>query len=211
MPRLTLLDGDSGVALLTPEGLKRPVYHLLSLLEQLGDTVIAQGDMYLAARQSGREDIQVLLYHYDACFDTLFEGGSRVEEQAPFVELMKDHDYNREVTLSVRGMTGRFAIRKYRLTSEEYASRYRDFPLPPADRLSAETLRVLNGTLAPEMSLNLLELDGAYHLTLKLAPFEILLLCFEKLYVFGLPVLIVWNSFYSKNCGFSSHLIEKFQ
>ena len=83
MPRLTLLDGDSGVALLTPEGLKRPVYHLLSLLEQLGDTVIAQGDMYLAARQSGREDIQVLLYHYDACFDTLFEGGSRVEEQAP--------------------------------------------------------------------------------------------------------------------------------
>lgn len=34
------------------------------------------------------------------------------------------------------------------------------------------------------MSLNLLELDGAYHLTLKLAPFEILLLCFEKLYVF---------------------------
>ena len=181
MPRLTLLDGDSGVALLTPEGLKRPVYHLLSLLEQLGDTVIAQGDMYLAARQSGREDIQVLLYHYDACFDTLFEGGSRVEEQAPFVELMKDHDYNREVTLSVRGMTGRFAIRKYRLTSEEYASRYRDFPLPPADRLSAETLRVLNGTLAHEMSLNLLELDGAYHLTLKLAPFEILLLCFEKL------------------------------
>ena len=181
MPRLTLLDGDSGVALLTPEGLKRPVYHLLSLLEQLGDTVIAQGDMYLAARQSGREDIQVLLYHYDACFDTLFEGGSRVEEQAPFVELMKDHDYNREVTLSVRGMTGRFAIRKYRLTSEEYASRYRDFPLPLADRLSAETLRVLNGTLAPEMSLNLLELDGAYHLTLKLAPFEILLLCFEKL------------------------------
>ena len=137
--------------------------------------------MYLAARQSGREDIQVLLYHYDACFDTLFEGGSRVEEQAPFVELMKDHDYNREVTLSVRGMTGRFAIRKYRLTYEEYASRYRDFPLPPADRLSAETLRVLNGTLAPEMSLNLLELDGAYHLTLKLAPFEILLLCFEKL------------------------------
>ena len=182
MPRLTLLDGDSGVALLTPEGLKRPVYHLLSLLEQLGDTVIAQGDMYLAARQSGREDIQVLLYHYDACFDTLFEGGSRVEEQATFVELMKDHDYNREVTLSVRGMTGRFAIRKYRLTSEEYASRYRDFPLPPADGLSAETLRVLNGTLAPEMSLNLLELDGAYHLTLKLAPFEILLLCFEKLY-----------------------------
>ena len=181
MPRLTLLDGDSGVALLTPEGLKRPVYHLLSLLEQLGDTVIAQGDMYLAARQSGREDIQVLLYHYDACFDTLFEGGSRVEEQAPFVELMKDHDYNREVTLSVRSMTGRFAIRKYRLTSEEYASRYRDFPLPLADRLSAETLRVLNGTLAPEMSLNLLELDGAYHLTLKLAPFEILLLCFEKL------------------------------
>ena len=72
----------------------------------MGDTVIAQGDMYLAARQSGREDIQVLLYHYDACFDTLFEGGSRVEEQAPFVELMKDHDYNREVTLSVRGMTG---------------------------------------------------------------------------------------------------------
>ena len=65
----------------------------------------------------------MLLYHYDACFDTLFEGGSRVEEQAPFVELMKDHDYNREVTLSVRGMTGRFAIRKYRLTSEEYASR----------------------------------------------------------------------------------------
>ena len=120
--------------------------------------------------------IHILLYHYDACFDTLFEGGSRVEEQAPFVELMKDHDYNREVTLSVRGMTGRFAIRKYRLTSEEYASRYRDFPLPPADRLSAETLRVLNGTLAPEMSLNLLELDGAYYLTLKLAPFEILLL-----------------------------------
>ena len=61
------------------------------------------------------------------------------------------------------------------------------------------------------MSLNLLELDGAYHLTLKLAPFEILLLCFEKLYVFGLPVLILWNSFYSKNCGFSSHSIEKFQ
>mgnify|MGYP002228689520 CR=1 FL=1 len=83
MPRLTLLDGDSGVALLTPEGSSAPVYHLLSLLEQLGDTVIAQGDMYLAARQSGREDIQVLLYHYDACFDTLFEGGSRSRNRPP--------------------------------------------------------------------------------------------------------------------------------
>ena len=44
------------------------------------------------------------------------------------------------------------------------------------------------------MSLNLLELDGAYHLTLKLAPFEILLLCFEKLYVFKRPENH-WNFF----------------
>ena len=86
--------------------------------------------MYLAARQSGREDIQVLLYHYDACFDTLFEGGSRVEEQAPFVELMKDHDYNREVTLSVRGMTGRFAIRRntHPGTGISLCRRQMDFP-----------------------------------------------------------------------------------
>ena len=164
--------------------------HELDLAARVSDTVVCVAgdriDKIGAPEEIFTREYIAKLYHmepgkYDACFDTLFEGGSRVEEQAPFVELMKDHDYNREVTLSVRGMTGRFAIRKYRLTSEEYASRYRDFPLPPADGLSAETLRVLNGTLAPEMSLNLLELDGAYHLTLKLAPFEVLLLCFERL------------------------------
>ena len=89
--------------------------------------------------------------------------------------------HNRSVSLRIDHITGRYALRKYRLSPEDYVSKYPNSPFLTCDNLSKETLRVLNHTLAPEESLTMLELKGNCQLELNLSPFEIVLLVFEPL------------------------------
>ena len=168
-------------ALFTRDGIKQPIYHLFYLIAQMGCTLFGQGDMYRITRQSGREDFQILLYHYDSCFDSLFEGEDEVAGSVVFTDLMAlNHNYARELTVRLQNSSGAFAVRRYRFAPEQYDIGPASMELM-SDRLSAESLRVLNRTLEPEMSLRLLDLDGSFTFSTKLAPFEIVLICFEKL------------------------------
>lgn len=173
--------GTGGLPLLTQGGAKLPVYHLLYLTARMSGTLVSQDEMYRVTRQPGQEDFQVLLFHYDSCFDALFEGEAGVAGRAAFTDLMAlNHDYTRELTLHIQNISGAFAVRRYRFTPERYNIGSVSTALG-AECLSPESLRVLNRTLEPEMSLQLQELDGSFTLRAKLAPFEILLFCFEKL------------------------------
>ena len=184
--QITLTDelgpAGGGLALMTAAGLKTPVYHLLYLLARMDDSIIEEGEMYFVTQKEGKADFQVLIYYYDECFDALFQDASKAAEHATFMDLVaKDCDSNREVALQINHISGNYAMRRYRLTSEDYQSKYRETPFLSYGGLSEETVGVLNATLAPETTLSMLEATGTYSVDCKLGPFEILLLSFEKL------------------------------
>lgn len=185
--RIALMDEQGaadcgGLALLTDTGLEKPVYHLLCLLERMGDALIEQGETYFVTRTAGKADFQVLVYYYDDCFDALFQDAVKAAEHATFIDMVaKDCDSNREVSLHVGSIWGKYALRRYRLTAEDYLSRYRDTPFLDFRNLSEETLRVLNHSLAPEVTLSMLEANGTFSIDCKLDPFEMILFSFEKL------------------------------
>jgi len=175
-------DTDGGIPLVTERGVWTPVYHLLSLMGQMGDTLIAQGDMYFITQGAEKQAFQILTYSYDDCFDALFEDPSKAQEHASFIELIaRDCDSSRTVRLSIHNISGNYVLRRYQLTAEDFQSKYRDSALFSCGELSRETLRVLNDSLAPKPSLSLLELNGSYDVEFKLNPFEIMLFSFEKL------------------------------
>lgn len=186
--RITLLEGHGGtgekpgLSLLTERGLKKPVYHLLSMMGKMGSRLAAQGNMYFAVRTPGGEDFQILLYHCDKSFDPLFEDPAEARQHIDFLNLMAQNcDNNRAVSLHIDGIQGQYALRRYRLSPEDYISKYKNAPFLSCEKLSEETLRVLNATLAPEESLLMLEPKGDCHLELELRPFEVVLLSFERL------------------------------
>ena len=140
--RITLLEGHGaagekgGLSLLTERGLKKPVYHLLSMTGKMSSRLTARGDMYFAARTAGSEDFQILLYHCDKSFDPLFEDPVKAQEHIHFLDFMAQNcDNNRVVSLRLDHMQGRYALRKYCLSPEDYVSKYKNAPF-----LSCETL-----------------------------------------------------------------------
>jgi len=173
---------DNRLPLLTPEGVKKPAYHLLYLLARMGGALIARGDRYFATRRAGEAGFQIILFHYDKGFDDLLETETNEMEQTVFVELMlQDRDHSRGFSLHLEHITGRFLLRKYRITAQEYAGGFDYEPILSCSQVSEETIQVLNQTLAPEVSLELIEANGSYRLELTLTPFEIVLMCFEPL------------------------------
>lgn len=186
--RITLLDRDTSdtewgcLSLVSEAGLKKPIYHLLSLLGNMEDQLVAAGNMYFVTCTPDGKGLQVLLYYCDKNFDPLLEDPDKAKAHISFLNLMaQDCDNNRSVSLRIDHITGRYALRKYRLSPEDYVSKYPNSPFLTCDSLSKETLRVLNNTLAPEESLTMLELKGNCQLELNLSPFEIVLLVFEPL------------------------------
>lgn len=186
--RITLLEGHGalgekgGLSLLTERGLKKPVYHLLAMTGKMGSRLMEQGAMYFAVRTAGSENFQILLYHCDKSFDPLFADPVKAREYIHFLNFMAQNcDNNRSVSLRIGHMQGRYALRKYCLSPEDYVSKYKNAPFLSCENLSQETLRVLNATLAPEESLTMLEPKGSCCLELELRPFEVVLLSFEKL------------------------------
>lgn len=188
MDRITLLEGHGaagekgGFSLFTERGLKKPVYHLLSMMGKMGSRLAAQGNMYFASQTPGGEDFQILFYHYDKSFDPLFLDPVKARQHIDFLDLMaRNCDNNRSVSVHVDHIQGQYALRKYRLSPEDYVSKYKNAPFLSCEKLSEETLRVLNATLSPEEGLTMLEPKGRWHLELELRPFEVVLLSFEKL------------------------------
>ena len=173
--RIALLEGRGaagergGLSLLTEGGLKKPIYHLLSMTGKMGSQLVAQGDMYFAARTAGSEDFQILLYHCNRSFDSLFADPDKARQHISFLNFMvQDCGNNRQVSLRLDHMRGRYALRKYRLQPEDYASKYKNAPFLSCEKLSEE-------------SLTMLEPKGSCRLELELRPFETVLLSFEKL------------------------------
>lgn len=186
--RIALLDrpasggGPVSLSLMSDAGLKKPIYHLLSLLGKMGDQLIAAGTMYFVTRGPEDGGLQVLLYYCDKNFDPLLEDSDKARAHISFLNLMaQDCGNNRSVSLHIDHITGRYALRRYRLSPEDYVSKYPKAPFLTCGALSRETLRVLNRTLAPEETLTMLELTGSCQLDLNLCPFEIILLVFEPL------------------------------
>ena len=151
-------------ALLTKGGLFDPAYHLLYLLKRMDDSLVATGDMYYITQTPGTDDFQILVYFYNENPETWF-----------------DDIFKRDVRLNINNIKGKYILKRYRMASEEYVFTYNEAAVLSGESLSEETLRLLNGILSPKTSLNMLELDGSYNIDLRLDPFEIVLLSFERI------------------------------
>ena len=186
LPPVALLpeNGKAGeeLTLLSAEELRSPVGHLMTLLGQLGGETLHHSDGCLALRSADGGRIQVLLYRYDRSYDTLFRDAAAARENTNLLSLVAQGcDSQSSVVLQMDHMAGEYALRRYVLTPEDVWSVYKKVPQELAERLTPEVLQLVDASLAPRTSVQLLELDGVCRMEQELSPFEVQLLVFEKL------------------------------
>ena len=187
LPPMALLPENGKTAgeeltLLAAEGLHSPVGHLMALLGQLDGQVLHRSDGCLALRSAAGRAVQILLYRYDRSYDALFRDAAAARENTNLLSLVAQGcDSQSSVTLQLEHMAGEYALRRYVLTPEDVWSVCKKAPQELAERLSPETLRLLDASLASRVSVQFPQLDGTCRMTLELHPFEVQLLVFEKL------------------------------
>lgn len=170
------------LTLLSAEELHSPVGHLMALLGQLDGQALHRSDGCLALRSADGGGIQVLLYRYDRSYDALFRDAATAWENTNLLSLVAQGcDSRSSVVLQLDRMAGEYALRRYVLAPEDMWSVYKKVPQELAERLTPEARRLVDASLAPRTSVQLLELDGTCRIEQELSPFEVQLLVFEKL------------------------------
>lgn len=154
----------------------------MALLGQLDGQALHRSDGCLALRSADGGGIQVLLYRYDRSYDALFRDAATARENTNLLSLVAQGcDSRSSVVLQLDRMAGEYALRRYALTPEDMWSVYKKVPQELAERLTPEARRLVDASLAPRTSVQLLELDGTCRIEQELSPFEVQLLVFEKL------------------------------
>lgn len=170
------------LSILSAPGLYSPVANLISLLGKMGPELLALSDGCMAARSADRRVTQLLLYHYDRNYDSLFLDAAAAQENTSLLSLVAQRNDSRScIRLHLACPDGAYALRQYTLSREDVHSRYKKEPKELSEQLPPETLELLNQSLAPETAVKLLMLDGGYHAELELGLFEVQLLIFERL------------------------------
>ena len=170
------------LTLLSAAELHSPVGRLMALLGQLDGQVLHRSDGCLALRSADGGGIQVLLYRYDRSYDALFRDAATARENTNLLSLVAQGcDSRSSVVLQLDRMAGEYALRRYALAPEDMWSVYKKVPQELAERLTPEARRLVDASLAPRTSVQLLELDGTCRIEQELSPFEVQLLVFEKL------------------------------
>jgi len=107
-----LLHGGAG--LITKSGIKKPSYHAFTLLNQLGDQLVAKGENYIFTKKSG-DRYQILCYnykHFDYSYYLRPEGSFAINEQYDIFDNNDDLNYKLEIS----GITnGKYRVKEIRL------------------------------------------------------------------------------------------------
>ncbi|MBT2721127.1 helix-turn-helix domain-containing protein [Bacillus sp. ISL-46] len=110
-----LLHGGAG--LVTKNGVKKPSYHALVLLKQLGELLVAKGDNYIVTKKSG-ERYQVLCFnykHFNYSYYLHPEGSTGIHEQYDIFE----NNEPLNLTLEIQGIAnGKFRVKELKLNRE---------------------------------------------------------------------------------------------
>ena len=146
-----------GFGMMTREGIKKPNYHVLTMLNHLGEELLQRDKHYIVT--SSKKEIQILMVNY-VHFDPLYASGnvSVVDLVDPYSVFNDASDKQFEFLLALEA--GNYKISRYQL-NRQHGSVYDDWlKMGAPDPLSDEDINELKRTAFPKRITNTLSHDG---------------------------------------------------
>lgn len=169
-----------GFGLINRDGLKKPSYFALELLQKLGDRIIAQGEGYICT-QKRDGSLQLLLYHY-VHMDHLFSSGDWSDMSEMNRYNVFEEKGNKLFRIKFSQFTGTFKYTSYQL-DREHGSVFDEWVRMGAPEcLSEEELVYLQGRSGPVIRTETIQ-NNSWHQEINLPPHGVLMVTFEKQFV----------------------------
>lgn len=166
-----------GFGLMNRDGLKKPSYYALELLQKLGDRIIVKGDGYIGT-QKRDGSLQLLLYHY-VHMDHLFSSGDWSEMSELNRYDVFEEKGSRAFRIKISQLNGTYKCTSYQL-DRDHGSVFDEWVRLGAPAfLSEEELAYLRGRSGPIIRTEMIK-NNSWHQEINLPPHGILLITFEK-------------------------------
>ena len=150
-PSICMFDHhDSGRGMLTTNGLRKPMYYLIDLLEMLPEEVVDTGANYIALQ--GKREHDLLVFNPD-------------QTEAVTIDIV------------ARNVTANYKLTKYHLIAEKSCLNFWA-QLNFSNRLDAEDIKNINYMSGPYVEYELVPRWEQYYTSIELAPYDIMLLRF---------------------------------
>lgn len=160
-----------GLGLFTQNGIKKPPYHAMVLMRQLGDTLLGSGDGWFVTRRENGS-IAAILYNYQH-FDPLF-----LKEGFGLTETARDGVFPQqtslEFTLPLTGLPGgMYRIRETTL-NQSHGSAFDRWVAMGAPELNPRDVRWLQDNSQPDLRIYQTSVPhGSWHYHAQLEPHEV--------------------------------------
>ena len=152
-PQINLTDkADSATGLLTPNGLRKPLYYLLKMLETLPSDIVLYGPNYLGLQDS---DTKYLL---------IFN---------------PEKDENLTVDIIARNISSEYKVTKHKMIAANSCLNFWA-QLNFSSSLDTEDIENINYMSKPDIEFELIPILEQYYTSIELAPYDIVLLKFTK-------------------------------
>ena len=152
-PQINLTDRPgSASGLLTPNGLRKPLYYLLEILEKLPADIVIHGPNYLGLQDA---DTKYLL---------IFN---------------PEKDENLTVDIIARNLSSEYKVTKYRMIASNSCLNFWA-QLNFSSSLDIEDIENINYMSKPDVEFELIPVMEQYYTSIELAPYDIVLLKFTK-------------------------------
>ncbi|MGR5501938.1 GH39 family glycosyl hydrolase [Vibrio sp. DNB22_10_4] len=142
-----------GFGLLTREGIPKPGFHALALLQQLGSIIIERGQDYLITMKG--QTVQILMVNY-VHFDDLYASGdvSAVEASNPYAAF--NDQESKQFAFEVKLPSGHYRLTRHQL-NQEHGSAYDDWQrMGSPNPLHVEDVEQLKRIAWPKRTVNTL-------------------------------------------------------
>ncbi|CAM3577273.1 MULTISPECIES: GH39 family glycosyl hydrolase [Paenibacillus] len=168
-----------GFGLINRDGLKKPSYYALELLQKLGDELLVQGDGYVGTRTRDGS-MQFLFYHY-VHVDPLFSSGDWSELTSTNRYDVFEEKGSRIFELSLSKLTGTFKCTSYRLDRQHGSVFDEWIHMGAPEFLTEEELVYLHNRSGPGIRTELLQQDN-WRKEIVLPPHGVMLLTLDRQY-----------------------------
>lgn len=166
-----------GFGLMTKDGLKKPSYYALELLQKLGDRIIARGEGYICtSKRDG--SLQILLYHY-VHMDHLFSSGDWSEMSELHRYEVFEEKGSKRFRILVSQLAGTYKCTKYQLDREHGSAFDEWVRLGAPAMMSEEELTYIQGRSGPVIRTEKIQ-SSSWHQEINLPPHGILLVTLEQ-------------------------------
>lgn len=162
-----------GAGLFTKNGIKKPSYHVFSLLNRLGNCLIAKGENYIITKKKGNR-YQILLFnykHFDLNYYLIPEENISYNSQNNIFE----NQDNQSIELELQDVSnGRYKLKEITLNSEHGSILDEWVSSGKINNLKRDEIKYLKETCVPKMKIKQLEIqNNKIILNSNIAPHEV--------------------------------------